>query len=180
METETLSATTDSTPEQSAELAEQEAAQRTQTMIIAGGIAFLVLLIAAIVLMASFPKATAVIRDIAIVFVAVTTFLIGLAVILLIVQIQTLIQVLRDEIQPLLRSFNTTASTVKGTTEFVSHNVVTPFIKFSSTAAGVSKVVNNLTHVLKGMRPRAATPHATPTQSQTIQTGGKINGQAGE
>jgi hypothetical protein len=53
-----------------------------------------------------------------------------LAAILLIFQVQMLIQVLRDECNPLLRSVNDTASTVRGTTEFVSHNMVSPFIRW--------------------------------------------------
>ncbi|MBN1877798.1 MAG: hypothetical protein JXA33_26490 [Anaerolineae bacterium] len=156
------------TPEEQA-----RAARRVQTLIIAGGIFFFVLLIAVIVLMAKFPQATSVIRDIAIVFVAVETFLIGLAVILLIVQIQTLIQVLRDEIQPLLRSVNDTASTVRGTTAFVSHNVVSPFIKLSSTAAAVNQMTHNLIHVMKHLRPRAK-----PDQSQTVRN--QVGGQTDE
>jgi len=133
---------------------EERAAKRTQTMIIVGAVVFLVLLVAAIVLMASFPSATQVVRDIAIVFVAVETFLIGLAMILLLFQIQVLIQVLRDEIQPLLRSVNDTASTVRGTTEFVSHNMVTPIIRLAGFGAAVQRVTGDLVSILRVVRPR--------------------------
>lgn len=140
---------------------EERAAKKTQLMIIGGAVAFLVLLVAAIVLMARFPSATEVIRDIAIVFVAVTTFLIGLAMLLLIFQIQVLIQVLRDEIQPLLRSVTDTASTVRGTTEFVSHNMVSPIIKAAGFTAGVRRVVGDVVGVVKATRPRKRTPVST-------------------
>jgi hypothetical protein len=130
-------------------------------MIIGGAVAFLVLLVVAIVLMARFPTATQVVRDIAIVFVAVETFLIGLAMILLIFQIQVLIQVLRDEIQPLLRSVNDTASTVRGTTEFVSHNMVSPIIKAAGFTAGIRRVVSDVVGVVKATRPRTRTPVST-------------------
>jgi hypothetical protein len=136
---------------------EERAAKRTQTIIIAGAVIFLVALVVAIVLMASYPNATQVVRDIAIVFVAVETFLIGLAMILLIFQIQVLIQVLRDEIQPLLRSVNDTASTVRGTTEFVSHNMVSPIIKAAGFAAGARRVLSDVLGVAKGIRPRNVT-----------------------
>ncbi len=121
--------------------------RKVQLWVGLGGGLLLVLLVAAIALMASHPKATVVLRDIAIVFVAVETFLIGLAVIVLIVQIQMLIQVLRDEIQPLLRSVNDTAATVRGTTQFVSHNVVSPVIKLSSSLAAVSRVAVGMTRL---------------------------------
>ena len=104
--------------------------------------------------MAAFPAATVVVRDIAIVFVAVATFMMGLAMILLIFQLQVLIQVLRDEIQPLLRSVNDTVSTVRGTTEFLSHNMVTPMIKAAGFTSGIQKVVRDVVGVAKAARPR--------------------------
>jgi hypothetical protein len=128
--------------------------KRTQIIIIVAAVLFVVILVAAIVLMATFEEATQVIRDIAIVFVAVETFLIGLAMLLLIFQIQMLIQVLRDEIQPLLRSVNDTASTVRGTTEFVSHNVVSPVIKLAGFSAAVQRVTRDLIGVVGATRPR--------------------------
>ena len=147
------------------QLSGEQVSKRTQIFIIAGAVLFLIILVGAIVLMAMNEAATQVIRDIAIVFVAVETFLIGLAILILIFQIQMLIQVLRDEVQPLLRSVNDTASTVRGTTEFVSHNVVSPVIKAAGFAAGAGRVINDLVGVLRGMRPR--------TQSSKNSTGGK-------
>ncbi len=148
-------------PEERPKTPEERAAKRTQTIIIAVAVGFLVFLVAAIVLMASFPDATVVIRDIAIVFVAVATFLIGLAIILLIFQIQVLIQVLRDEIQPLLRSMNVTASTVRGTTEFVSHNMVSPIIKASGFMAGMRRVVADVVAVTRAASHRGVTQVST-------------------
>ena len=154
--------------------AEERAAKRTQWMIIGGAVGFLVILVAAIVLMAKFPVATQVVRDIAIVFVAVETFLIGLAMILLLFQIQVLIQVLRDEIQPLLHSVNDTASTVRGTTEFVSHNMVTPIIKLAGFTSGVRQVLSNVIGVVKASRPRRV------THGDTVPQGGGKDVQARE
>jgi hypothetical protein len=164
-----------SEPEHGSVTPEERAAKRTQTIIIAAAIGFLIILVLAIVLMASFPDATQVIRDIAIVFVAVETFLIGLAMILLIFQIQVLIQVLRDEIQPLLRSVNDTASTVRGTTEFVSHNMVTPIIKASGFMAGIRRVLADAIAV-----SRAATRRGVTHVSTRATQGGNKDVQAGE
>ena len=133
--------------------AEEKAAKQTQIILIAVAVVFVALLVTAIVLMAKFPTATVVVRDIAIVFVAVTTFLMGLAMILLIFQIQVLIQVLRDEVQPLLRSVNDTASTVRGTTAFVSHNVVSPIIKWAGFTAGMRHVLTDALTVIGAARP---------------------------
>jgi len=155
---------------------EEQAAKRTQTLIIIGAVVFLVLLVAAIVLMARFPTATQVVRDIAIVFVAVVSFLIGLAMILLIFQIQVLIQVLRDEIQPLLHSVNDTVATVRGTTEFMSHNMVTPIIKAAGFASGLNRVVGDLVSVLRVTR---RSRNVTQIQNDRPK-GGNTDGQAGE
>ena len=146
------------------QLSGEQMSKRTQIFIILGAVLFLIILVGAIVLMATNEAATQVIRDIAIVFVAVETFLIGLAILILIFQIQMLIQVLRDEVQPLLRSFNDTASTVRGTTEFVSHNVVSPVIKAAGVAAGTRQVLSDLIGVMRGLRPH--------TRSSKNSTGG--------
>jgi len=161
--------TTDTSPksETSAEMS-----KRTQMIVIGGAVLFLVLLIAAIVLMAKFPGATQVVRDIAIVFVAVETFIIGLAMIVLIFQVQMLIQMLRDEIQPLLLSVNDTASTVRGTTQFVSHKVVSPFIQMAGFAAGARRVVSDLSNVVGAMRPN--------THSTSVPKGGNSHVETGE
>ena len=180
MESETTQASKAAPPEEPTEprstplTPEEKAAKRTQIYIIGGAVGFLVLLVAAIVLMASFPAATVVVRDIAIVFVAVATFLIGLAMILLIFQLQVLIQVLRDEIQPLLRSVNNTVSTVRGTTEFVSHNMVSPIIKAAGFTAGFQQVVRDVVGVVTAVRRREA------TRVPTSVDGGDKDVQAGE
>jgi len=129
--------------------------RRAQLLIIGGAILVLALLITAIVLMAKFPATTVVIRDIAIVFVAVTTFFIGIAMLVLIVQIQALIQVLQEEVRPLLASVNDTASTVRGTTEFVSDNLVSPLIKAAGFTAAMRRVAGELRSVVAAIRPRS-------------------------
>jgi len=151
--------------------AAEQVSKRTQIMIIGGAVLFLVLLVAAIVLMAMNEEATQVIRDIAIVFVAVETFLIGLATLLLIFQIQTLIQVLRDEVQPLLRSVNDTASTVRGTTAFVSQNVVSPFIKAAGFTAAVQRVTSDLIHIAGAARPRSKSSQKRRGGNEDVQPG---------
>lgn len=162
---------TSTSPE--AENAEDAAkAKRTQYLLIGGGIFLVVLLIGVIVLLASFPKATQVIRDIAIVFVAVETFLIGMALLVLVIQIEELIRVLRDEIQPLLRSVNDTASTVKGTTKFVSHNMVSPIIRVAGFTAGVTASLRRVADDLRVVVGATQTRQGGARQSTNSYTGG--------
>jgi len=88
-------------------------------------------------------------RDAAIVFVAFETLLVGVLLIVLMLQLQSLIVLLREEIKPMLESANETLATVRGTTQFVSHNVVSPVMKWSGYLAGVRRVLQEATGLLK-------------------------------
>jgi hypothetical protein len=94
--------------------------------------------------LASHPLLTAVLADIAIITLALVTVIIGLFLIILIFQLQSLIALLRDEIKPMLDSTNETLSTVRGTTNFVSDAVVTPMIHVASLTAGVAQTLRTL------------------------------------
>ncbi len=80
-------------------------------------------------------------RDAAIIFVAFETLVIGVLLIILMMQMQALIVLLREEIKPMMEAANETMATVRGTTQFVSHNVVSPVMKWSSYLAGIRRVV---------------------------------------
>ena len=81
------------------------------------------------------------VRDAAIVFVAFETILIGILLVILMLQVQSLIVLLRDEIKPMLAAADETLATVRGTTQFVSHNVVSPVIKWSGYFAGLRRIL---------------------------------------
>lgn len=83
-------------------------------------------------------------RDTAIVFVAFESLLIGILMIVLVLQVQSLIVLLRDEIRPMLEAANETMTTVRGTTKFVSHNVVSPFVRWSGYLSGVRHIVRDI------------------------------------
>lgn len=109
-------------------------------------IAVVVLAIVGVALygLASHPVLTSVLADIAIITLALVTVIIGLFLIILIFQLQSLIALLRDEIRPILDSTNETLSTVRGTTTFVSDAVVTPMIQVASFTAGVAQTLRAL------------------------------------
>jgi hypothetical protein len=90
------------------------------------------------------PDLTVILRDISIIALALVTMIIGLFMIVLIFQLQSLIALLRDEVRPLLDSANQTADTVRGTTTFVSDAVVSPMIQVVSFAAGVGQTFRTL------------------------------------
>jgi len=91
------------------------------------------------------PDFTAGLRDISIIVLAFVSVVIGLFLVVLIFQLQSLIALLREEVRPILESANQTASTVRGTTAFVSDAVVTPMINVASYASGVRHTIRVLT-----------------------------------
>jgi hypothetical protein len=71
---------------------------------------------------------------------ALESIVIGLALIILIVQIARLINLLQNEIKPIIDSTNETVSTLRGTTHFLSNNLVEPVIKLNEYLAGFQQV----------------------------------------
>lgn len=69
------------------------------------------------------------IRDIFIIVLAWFSILIALSIVILIMQVATLINLLKNEIIPILETFQRTANTVRGTTSFMSENLARPVIR---------------------------------------------------
>ncbi len=84
------------------------------------------------------------IRDLFIIILALATIVVGVLMILLIQEIRNLIQTLERDVQPILNSMNETASTVKGTTSFVSEQVVRPIASAIGAAAGARNALGAL------------------------------------
>ena len=91
------------------------------------------------------------IRDIAIIVLAFESLIIGVLLILLILQIRGLARMLQEEVQPILESAKETATTVRGTTVFVSDTFVKPLIK----AAGYASAANRVMSVLARRKRRS-------------------------
>ena len=82
------------------------------------------------------------IRDIFIIFMALESFIIGLALIVLIVQLATLINLLQNEIKPILNSTSETVNTLRGTATFLSNNLAEPVIKLNESLAVFRKLID--------------------------------------
>lgn len=84
------------------------------------------------------------VRDIFIIFLAVEFLVIGIALVVLIVQLASLINLLNNEVRPILKTTTETVNHLKGTTEFLSSNMVEPVIKLNEYLAGVKKLLDVL------------------------------------
>lgn len=105
------------------------------------GVVFgIVVVVAILVFLMVDPARTANIRDIIIIMVAFVSVIIGVLLAVLVLQLQMLIGLLRNEIKPLMTTAQQTAQTVRGTTEFVSENLAAPTIKVASFFAGMRGV----------------------------------------
>jgi len=83
----------------------------------------------------------AAVRDVAIIVLALESFVIGVVLILLLWRMRDLTRLLQDEIVPILDSAKKTIGTVESTTSLLSETIVTPAIKFSGFAAGLRRVL---------------------------------------
>jgi hypothetical protein len=138
------------TPEQIAELREQERKQKTLVAsIIAGVVLILVLLGVAIYFLMQPTAPTDKIRDVFIIVVALESLIIGVALIVLIVQLASLINLLQNEVRPILNATNETVNTLRGTAEFLGENVVEPVIKLNGYLAGLKRMLE-----LLGIKPK--------------------------
>jgi len=127
------------------EQAVSQARLRRQRWILAGIIAGVIVVLALVVLVVygllENPGTTANIRDIFIIFMAFESLIIGVALVILVIQIASLINLLQNEVKPILAATNETVNTLRGTTEFLSENLVEPVIKLNSTVAGLRRIL---------------------------------------
>ena len=95
------------------------------------------------------------VRDIAIILLAVESLVIGGLLVVLTWQIWRLVKMLETEIRPLLDSANDTVNTMRGTTDFVSENVVEPVVRIHSLVAGIK---GGMKALFKPLGARAGKP----------------------
>jgi predicted PurR-regulated permease PerM len=88
------------------------------------------------------------IRDIFIILMALVSLLIGFVLVILMIQIARLTNLLENEIKPILDSTNETISNLRGTTKFISDNLVEPVIKLNEFIAVIQRVTDVL-HLTK-------------------------------
>lgn len=87
---------------------------------------------------------TSEIRDIFIIFMALESLVLGVALVILIIQLAMLINLLQNDIKPIIKSTNETVSTLRGTAAFLSNNVTEPVIKLNEYLAGIKKLLDIL------------------------------------
>mgnify|MGYP005812642443 CR=1 FL=1 len=95
--------------------------------------------IVGLVFLSKDPAAASQVRDIFIIVIALQMFVIGIALIILIIQLASLTNVLKNEVKPILHSTTETVNTLRGTVRFLSDNLSEPVIKLNETLASIRK-----------------------------------------
>ena len=128
--------------------AERGPSEGQRKAITIGAVVALVLLVAgglaAAIWLVRNPAQAASVRDVFIIFMALEFMLIGVALVILMVQLAVLTNMLQHEIKPILQSTTETLNTVRGTTAFLSENLVDPVIKMNAALAALGQVMDTL------------------------------------
>ncbi len=93
-----------------------------------------------------------ILRDFFIITLTLEGLLIGVALIVLVLQIARLINLLQNEIRPILEETSDTVRTVKGTASFVSRNVADPVIRASGFLAFLGAFLKELFRIFRLVR----------------------------
>ncbi|HEX8992300.1 MAG TPA: hypothetical protein VF784_11540 [Anaerolineales bacterium] len=111
------------------------------TVAVIAGVVILLILVGAVVLLLQPGVPTDRIRDVFIIVVAFETLVIGVALIVLLIQLASLINLLQNEVRPILAATNETVRTLRGTAAFLGESVVEPVIKLNGYLASIQRVL---------------------------------------
>lgn len=121
---------------------QEQESKRGATIAIIVAVVLVIAIIAGIVVLSLQDGGTVTkVRDLFIILMALMTFVIGLALVILMVQIADLTNLLKNEIKPIMHSTTDTVNTLKGTVRFMSDNLTEPVIRFNQSLAGIKKIV---------------------------------------
>ena len=126
------------TPEQ---IEQEKQMKRMMVAVVAGAVVLLALLGVAIYFLLQPATPTDRIRDIFIIVVALESLVIGVALVVLIVQLASLINLLQNEVRPILKATSDTVNNLRGTAEFLGENVIEPVVKLNGYLAGLYRML---------------------------------------
>jgi len=102
-----------------------------------------------------------IVRDLFIIVLAMEGILMGIALIVMVLQLAALFNLLQNEIQPIVDNANETVTTVRGTAQFMSQNLVEPVVTFSAFAAALGGVLREALGIQRALREASKNGHQT-------------------
>jgi hypothetical protein len=122
-----------------------------------------------------------VVRDLLIIVMALELVVIGAAITVLLVQVARFINLVNNELQPLVTSASDTINAIRGTAIFISKNLTEPIINIQGTLKGLAKAAKDVETIQKaaGIFASAAaassptgahsTPSAAPAEDESAE-----------
>jgi len=111
-------------------------------IIIIVALLFLASFVVTFVLLMKAPSTSvAQLRDVFIIFMGLVSLFTSMVMVILIIQLARLINLLNNEVKPILESTNETVNNLRGTTVFLSENIVQPVIKLNENLAGLYRLL---------------------------------------
>jgi hypothetical protein len=117
--------------------------RRRTTIIGIVAAAIVLVIIAGFVLMVHYQQ-TGPVRDVIIILMGLESLTVGGLTLYLIYQVIMLVRMLRDEVEPLIKSAQETVNSARGTATFVSKKIVQPTITISSSTVRVTAMLRAL------------------------------------
>lgn len=104
----------------------------------------LVLILGVLWLAGNYPAQIEAVRDVFVIALALESCLFGVVLMLMLIMLIRLVNTLEFEIKPILEQTNETMGTIRGTSNFVSKNVVQPVARAGGYVAGFRRGVKVL------------------------------------
>lgn len=87
-----------------------------------------------------------------IIVLALEGMLMGVALIVLVIQLAALVNLLQNEITPIIDNASETVTTVRGTAQFMSQNLVQPTVRLLAVTTTVGALLRELFGVRRAVR----------------------------
>lgn len=126
------------------------------------GVIFLIFVLAVVAAVlwggGEFGDVVAIIRDIMFIFLALEGILIVMALVILIAQVSRLVNLVQNEIKPILENTQETVAHARGTVEFVGKNLAEPVMTANRFVAAAGVFTREIFRIRRVLRPGAIIP----------------------
>jgi hypothetical protein len=111
----------------------------------------------------------AIVRDLVLILLAVQAMLMGIALIILVLQLAAVVNLLQNEIDPVMKNLQDTSQTVKGTSQFLSENLSAPVIESKAWVAALRTLLHEIAGIRSAVQPVTEETPAPPNDPSSPQ-----------
>jgi hypothetical protein len=122
--------------------------------------------------------AVRIVRDLLIIFVTLEAIVIGASIAIFVVQLARLVNLIKNEVEPLLDAASETVNTVRGTAQFLSKNLTEPVVAIGSTVKGLVNVMNDVETLRKAANIMSTTATSEQVDASANSELSTLNGES--